>query len=111
MTVAFSDAFLHAAEYHAAWGVQQLEMIDQAFPAGPWTADLEQCRYESGGRSLRVGLLGSYDLAEQTWLWGWANPGLRGSEVAAASAQIPEFGRRYGIVELQQEDVALVLQG
>nr|WSX75472.1 hypothetical protein OH826_17160 [Streptomyces sp. NBC_00899] len=107
MTVAFSDAFLHAAEYHAAWGVQQVEMIDQAFPAGPWTADLEQCRYESGGRSLRVGLLGSYDLAEQTWLWGWANPGLRGSEVAAASARIPEFGRRHGIVELQQEDVAL----
>ncbi|MEU6895345.1 DUF6882 domain-containing protein [Streptomyces sp. NPDC046557] len=107
MTVAFSDAFLHAAEYHAAWGVQQLEMIDQAFPAGPWTADLDQCRYESGGRSLRVGLLGSYDLAEQTWLWGWANPGLRGSEVAAAAARIPEFGRRHGIVELQQEGVAL----
>ncbi|THA53179.1 DUF6882 domain-containing protein [Streptomyces sp. A1136] len=107
MTTAFSDAFLHAAEYHAAWGVQQLEMIDRAFPSGPWTADLDQCRYESGGRSLRVGLLGSYDLAEQTWLWGWANPGLRGSKVAAASARIPEFGRRHGIVELQQEGVAL----
>jgi len=107
MTLAFSDAFLHAAEYHAAWGVQQLEMIDQAFPAGPWTADLDQCRYESGGRTLRVGLLGSYDLAEQTWLWGWANPGLRGSEVAAAGARIPEFGRRHGIEELQQEGVEL----
>ena len=107
MTVAFSDAFLHAAEYHAAWGVQQLEVIDRAFPAGPWTADLDQCHYESGGRALRVGLLGSYDLAEQSWLWGWANPGLRGSAVAAASARIAEFGRRHGIVELQQEGVAL----
>ncbi|WP_329124648.1 DUF6882 domain-containing protein [Streptomyces sp. NBC_01465] len=107
MTTAFSDAFLHAAEYHAAWGVQQLEVIDEAFPAGPWTADLDQCRYESGGRSLRVGLLGSYDLAEQTWLWGWANPGLRGSEVVAASARLADFGRRHGIVELQQEGVSL----
>ncbi len=107
MTESFSDAFLHAAEYHAAWGVQQLEMINQAFPAGPWTADLEQCSYRSGGRSLRVGLLGSYDSAEQSWLWGWANPGLRGSEVTAASARIPEFGRRHGIVELQRESVAL----
>ncbi|MFJ2746170.1 DUF6882 domain-containing protein [Streptomyces sp. NPDC087440] len=107
MTLAFSDAFLHAAEYHAAWGVQQLELIDQAFPAGPWTADLEQCRYESGGRSLRIGLLGSYDQAEQTWLWGWANPGLRGTEVTAASTRIGEFGRSHGIAELQQESVDL----
>jgi hypothetical protein len=107
MNGAFSDAFLHAAEYHAAWGAQQLEVINQAFPAGPWTADLDRCRYESGGRSLRVGLLGSYDLAEQTWLWGWANPGLRGSEVAAAGARIAEFGHRHGIVELQQQGVEL----
>ncbi|MEV4559256.1 DUF6882 domain-containing protein [Kitasatospora sp. NPDC049285] len=108
MTTAFSDVFQHAAEYHAAWGVQQLEMIGQAFPGGPCTADPDRCRYESGRRSLRVGLLGSYDLAEQTWMWG-AGPirGLRGSEVAAAGARIPEFGRRHGIVELQEEGVAL----
>ncbi|WP_405015783.1 hypothetical protein OHV05_00770 [Kitasatospora sp. NBC_00070] len=107
MTETFSDAFLHAAEYHAAWGVQQLDMIGQAFPAAPWTADLDQCRYESGGRTLRVGLLGSYDLAEQTWLWGWANPGLQGSEVTAAAARILEFGRRHGIEELREEGVSL----
>jgi hypothetical protein len=69
---------LDAAEYHAAWGAQQLELIGQAVPGGPWTADLDECRYESGGRILRVGLLGSYDTDGQTWLWGWANPGQRG---------------------------------
>ncbi|KOV30479.1 hypothetical protein ADK60_16580 [Streptomyces sp. XY431] len=107
MITAFSDAFLDAAEYHAAWGAQQLELIGQAVPGGPWSADLDECRYESGGRTLRVGLLGSYDTDEQTWLWGWANPGLRGGAVVAAGERIAEFGRRHGVAELVQEGVDL----
>ncbi|MFJ8043926.1 DUF6882 domain-containing protein [Kitasatospora sp. NPDC096147] len=107
MITTFSDAFLDATEYHAAWGAQQLELIGEAVPTGPWTASLDECRYESGGRTLRVGLLGSYDTDEQTWLWGWANPGLRGSAVVAAGERIAEFGRRHGVAELEQEGVDL----
>ncbi|PYC80565.1 hypothetical protein C7C46_12845 [Streptomyces tateyamensis] len=107
MTTTFTDAFLHTAERHAAWGAEQLEELGRVMPGGPWTADLEQCTYQSAGRTIRVGLLGSYDLSERSWLWGWANPGLRGSAVVAASERIAEYGRRNGVPELHWESVDL----
>ncbi|MFF7635625.1 DUF6882 domain-containing protein [Kitasatospora sp. NPDC008050] len=107
MTTTFTDAFLRTAEGHAAWGAEQLEELGRVLPGGPWTADLNQCVYQSAGRTIRVGLLGSYDLSEQSWLWGWANPGLRGSAVVAASERIAEFGRRNGVPELQHASVDL----
>lgn len=107
MTSTFTDAFLRTAEYHAAWGAEQLEALGQVLPGGPWTADLDQCRYESSGRTVRVGLLGTYDQAGRSWLWGWANPGLQGSAVVAAGARIAEFGRLHGVPELRDEGVDL----
>ncbi|MFF3699010.1 DUF6882 domain-containing protein [Streptomyces sp. NPDC002221] len=56
---------------------------------------------------MRGGLPGSYDTAEKTWLWGWANPGLRSSAVVAASERIGESGRRRGVAELVQQGVDL----
>jgi hypothetical protein len=84
-----------------------LEELGKVLPDGPWTADLEQCTYQSAGRTIRVGLLGSYDLAEQSWLWAWANPGLGGSAVTSASERIADLGRRNGVPELQDEGVDL----
>ncbi|WP_031070097.1 DUF6882 domain-containing protein [Streptomyces sp. NRRL WC-3742] len=107
MTSTFTDAFLRTAEHHAAWGAEQLEALQQVLPGGPWTVDLNQCRYESSGRVVRVGLLGSYDQAGRSWLWGWANPGLRGSAVVAAGARIAEFGRLHDVPELREEGVDL----
>ncbi|SEL36527.1 DUF6882 domain-containing protein [Streptacidiphilus jiangxiensis] len=107
MTATFTDAFLLVAERHAAWGAEQLEALGRVLPEGPWTADLEQCTYQSGGRTVRVGLLGSYDLSERSWLWAWANPGLQGSAVVAASERIADFGRRNGVPELRTEGVDL----
>ncbi|MFJ9691254.1 DUF6882 domain-containing protein [Kitasatospora sp. NPDC101183] len=103
----FSEAFLRTAEHHAAWGVEQLEALGRVLPGGPWTADLEQCRYESAGRTVRVGLLGTYDRAARSWLWGWANPGFQGAPVVAASARIAEFGRLHGVPELREAGVDL----
>lgn len=103
----FTDGFLRIAEHHAAWGVQQLEALDAALPDGPWTADLERCVYESAGRTLRVGLLGTYDRAERSWLWGWANPGFGGSPVTASGARLAEVGRAYGVPELADGGVDL----
>nr|WTB32298.1 hypothetical protein OG781_24990 [Streptomyces sp. NBC_00830] len=107
MIATFTDAFLRTAERHAAWGAEQLEALGRVLPGGPWTADLDQCLYQSGGRTVRVGLLGSYDLSEQSWLWGWANSGLRGNALVAASERIAEFGRRNGVPELQDPGVDL----
>lgn len=107
MTTTFTDAFLLTAERHAAWGAEQLEELGRLLPSGPWTADLEQCTYQSAGRTIQVGLLGTYDLSAQSWLWAWANPGLKGSAVTAASERIADFGRRNGVSELQDEGVDL----
>jgi hypothetical protein len=103
----FTDAFLRTAERHAAWGAEQLEELGRVLPGGPWTADLDQCMYQSSGRTIRVGLLGSFDLTERSWLWAWANPGLRGTAVVTASERIAEFGRRNQVPELQAAGVDL----
>ncbi|WP_282206230.1 DUF6882 domain-containing protein [Kitasatospora fiedleri] len=107
MATTFTESFLRAAEPHAAWGAEQLEALERALPAAPWTADLSECAYETGGRTLRVGLLGTYDPAGRSWLWGWANPGFGGAPVTAASARVAEFGRAYSVPELAEPEVDL----
>ncbi|EFF94108.1 hypothetical protein SSTG_04427, partial [Streptomyces sp. e14] len=102
MASEFSDAFLCEAERHAAWGAVQLETLTAFLPEGPWTADLEACRYRQGDLELRVGVLGTYDTAEQSWMWGWANPGLRGTEVVSLAAAVERYGRARGIPELAE---------
>ncbi|MFI8961500.1 DUF6882 domain-containing protein [Streptomyces sp. NPDC053493] len=99
----FSEAFLVEAERHAAWGAAQLEVLNRFLPDGDWTADLTACRYRQGGLDLRVGVLGTYDMNERSWMWGWANPGLRGTEVVALAAAVERYGRAHGIAELTQE--------
>ncbi|MCM3264301.1 hypothetical protein M3765_09685 [Streptomyces thermoviolaceus] len=102
MTSAFSEAFLCEAERHTAWGVAQLETLTAFLPDGPWEADLDACRYRQGDVEMRVSVLGTYDLAEQSWMWGWANPGLRGTEVVALSAVVERYGQEHGIAELTE---------
>ncbi|WP_370414351.1 DUF6882 domain-containing protein [Streptomyces fradiae] len=99
----FSDAFLFEAERHAAWGAAQLEALMGFLPEGEWSADLEACRYQQGGVELRVGVLGTYDMNDRSWMWGWANPGLRGREVAALAGAVERYGRAHGIPELTAE--------
>ncbi|MFI6003312.1 DUF6882 domain-containing protein [Streptomyces sp. NPDC051366] len=109
MVNGFSDAFLLEAERHAAWGAAQLETLTAFLPEGPWTADLPSCAYRQGGLELRVAVLGTYDMDEQSWMWGWANPGLRGTEVVALTGAIEGYGRAHGITEFTEE--ALDLSG
>jgi hypothetical protein len=103
MTSAFSEAFLCEAERHAAWGAAQLEALTAFLPESPWEADLEACRYRQGDVEIRVSVLGTYDASEQSWMWGWANPGLRGTEVVALSATVQRYGQAHGISELTQD--------
>lgn len=103
----FSDAFLLEAERHAAWGAAQLEALSTFLPEGPWTADLPSCLYQQGDLELRVAVLGTYDMEQRTWMWGWANPGLRGTEVAALSGAVRRYGRVHRITELAEGTVSL----
>ncbi|WP_445269675.1 DUF6882 domain-containing protein [Streptomyces sp. DSM 41634] len=103
----FSDAFLLEAERHAAWGAAQLQVLTEYVPQGPWTADLEACLYRQGGLELRVAVLGTYDVQDRSWMWGWANPGLRGSEVVALTGAIERYGRKHGIAEFTEETLDL----
>ncbi|MER6278244.1 DUF6882 domain-containing protein [Streptomyces sp900105245] len=100
MITEFSVAFLTEAERHAAWGAAQLEVLTGFLPEGPWSADLAACAYRQGELDLRVAVLGTYDMAERTWMWGWANPGLGGTEVAAAGVAVERYGQAHGIAEL-----------
>jgi hypothetical protein len=96
----FSQAFLYETERHAAWGGAQLEALMGFLPEGAsWTADLPTCRYRQGHVDIRVGVLGTYDAAQRSWMWGWANPELRGTPVAALSEQVGRFGQSQGIAE------------
>ncbi|MCC5474741.1 DUF6882 domain-containing protein [Streptomyces sp. NPDC059680] len=103
MTSEFSDVFLLEAERHAAWGAAQLEALTAFLPEGPWSAELSSCLYRQGDVTLRVAVLGTYDMAERSWMWGWANPGLRGTEVVAATGAVERYGRAHGIAELTEE--------
>ncbi|KPH99507.1 hypothetical protein OV450_5220 [Actinobacteria bacterium OV450] len=107
MVNGFSDAFLLEAERHAAWGAAQLEALTAFLPQGLWTADLPSCLYRQGGLELRVAVLGTYDTDEQSWMWGWAKPGLRGTEVVALTGAIERYGRAHGIAEFTAETLDL----
>lgn len=109
MVSEFSTAFLVEAERHAAWGAAQLDALTAFLPDGPWTADLPSCLYRQGELELRVAVLGTYDMDERSWMWGWANPGLRGTEVVAPTTAVERYGRAHGIAELTDE--ALDLSG
>jgi hypothetical protein len=56
---------------------------------------------------MRVSVLGTYDHSEHSWMWGWANPGLRGTEVVALSAVVERYGQEHGIAELTEGFVDL----
>ncbi|MFJ4799063.1 DUF6882 domain-containing protein [Kitasatospora purpeofusca] len=99
----FSDAFLQEAERHSAWGAAQLEALNTTLPDGPWDVDLDTAVYRQGGREIRVAVLATYDLSERTWMWGWANPGLRGAPVVAAAERVRDFGRAHGLGEFTEE--------
>ncbi|SDL01168.1 DUF6882 domain-containing protein [Streptomyces indicus] len=107
MTNGFSDQFVLEAERHAAWGAEQLQVLTEFLPEAPWTADLPTCSYRQGEVQLRVGVLGTYDMEARSWMWGWANPGLGGSEVATLSAAVARYGHTYGIPELTAEELDL----
>ncbi|WP_370424229.1 DUF6882 domain-containing protein (plasmid) [Streptomyces sp. QH1-20] len=96
----FSDAFLNEAERHAAWGAAQLEALTDFLPQGPWTADLSACLYQQGGLELRVAVLGTFDAQDASWMWGWANPGLRDTSAVALAEEVERFGKAHGIAEL-----------
>ncbi|MFD0266398.1 DUF6882 domain-containing protein [Streptomyces sp. NPDC127106] len=103
----FGDAFLLEVERHAAWGAAQLEALTAFLPADDWTADLPGCTYRQGGLELRIAVLGTYDMEDRTWMWGWANPGLRGTEVVALTEAIERYGRDRGIAEFTEGTVDL----
>lgn len=103
----FSEAFLLETERHAAWGAAQLAALDRFLPEAPWTADLPSRTFQKGDVELRVSVIGTYDVQRRSWMWGWANPGLRGTEIVALGGDVRRYGRVHGIGELT-EDILLL---
>jgi hypothetical protein len=95
------------AEPHAAWGMRQIEEFNEFLPIGPWTVNLDERRYRQSGRELRISVLGSFDTAEGSWLWGWANPGFGKLPVVAAAEALRGFGEEHGVPEFAEELVDL----
>ncbi|MEV0604695.1 DUF6882 domain-containing protein [Streptomyces sp. NPDC050315] len=104
---AFSEAFVGTVEPHAAWGAHQLETFNAFLPSGDWSADLDQCFYRQGGQDLRISVLGTWDVRDNSWLWGWANPGFANAPVARAAHALRRFGHENGVPEFTHELVPL----
>jgi hypothetical protein len=99
MTSQFSEIFLRTTRHHAGWAAQQLQGFTEFLPGGDWNADLDACWFQQAGRTLRVGMLGTYDVNDHSWLWGWANPGFADKPVSGAAGALREYGQRYGVPE------------
>ena len=95
------------AEPHAAWGMRQIEEFNEFLPIGPWTVNLDERVFRQSGRELRISVLGSFDTAEASWLWGWANPGFGKLPVVAAAEALRGFGMDHDVPEFAEELVDL----
>jgi uncharacterized protein DUF6882 len=107
VSTSFSDAFVSSVAPHAAWVVEQLEAFNAFMPTGPWTADLDERVYRQGGQDLYISVLGSYDLSDHSWLWGWANPGWQGTPAVTTAEAVRTFGYAHGVREFTDDLVDL----
>ncbi|WP_289009733.1 DUF6882 domain-containing protein [uncultured Thermomonospora sp.] len=104
----FSPAFQRLGAALAAVVLQQQETLAEFLPREDWKADLTARTYSSGGVTVRVSLLGSYAVREQTWLWGWANPQFGEEHPAVVpTLVVREIGQRLGVPELVTPEVDL----
>jgi uncharacterized protein DUF6882 len=104
----FSPAFERLGAALAAVVLQQQETLAEFLPREDWNADLTARSYTSGGVRVRVSLLGSYAVREQTWLWGWANPQFGDDHPAVEpTLVVREAGQRLGIPEFTTPEVDL----
>ena len=78
--------------------------------AGRWNADLEQglitFSFSDGmvaSASLQV--IGTLNLTDGTWLWGWDHPSVK-AELARHALLVRDFGERYKLTELTTRKIA-----
>jgi len=85
MSADFSPEFQAFGGWIAAAAIQQQDLFNEAVGSDPLQADLD-ARTLTGERGVLggVSLLGSFSELDQTWLWGWANPGF-GADAAAVA--------------------------
>ena len=101
MSADFSPDFQAYGSWIAAAAIQQQDLFNEAVGSGSLQADLD-ARTLTGERGVLggVSLLGSFSELDQTWLWGWANPGFGPDAPAVApTVAIRQLGGRHGIDE------------
>ncbi|WP_329000001.1 hypothetical protein OHA18_36890 [Kribbella sp. NBC_00709] len=101
MSADFSPEFQAYGGWIAAAAIQQQDLFNEAVGSGTLQADLD-ARTLTGERGVLGGisLLGSFSELDQTWLWGWANPGFGPDAPAVApTVAVREFGGQHGIAE------------
>jgi uncharacterized protein DUF6882 len=98
----FSPDFQAYGSWVAAAAIQQQDVFNEAVGTDSLHVDLET-RTLTGDRGVLggVSLLGSFSHLDNTWLWGWANPGF-GPDAPAVAPTVPirDFGAEHGIGEL-----------
>jgi hypothetical protein len=101
MSADFSPELQAFGCWIAAAAIQQQDLFNEAVGSDSLQADLD-ARTLTGERGVLggVSLLGSFSELEQTWLWGWANPGFGADAPAVApTLAVREFGAQHGIGE------------
>ncbi|MEV5961438.1 DUF6882 domain-containing protein [Kribbella sp. NPDC051952] len=101
----FSPEFQAYGGWVAAAAIQQQDLFNEVVGPDSLQVDLDK-RTLTGERGVLggVSLLGSFSHLDNTWLWGWSNPGF-GPEAPAVAGTLPirEFGAKHGIDEFTTE--------
>ena len=101
----FSPEFQAYGAWVAAAAIQQQDLFNDVVGTDSLAANLD-ARTLTGERGVLTGvsLLGSFSHLDNTWLWGWANPGF-GPDApgVVATRPIRDFGDRHGITEFTAE--------
>ncbi|MEU4191575.1 DUF6882 domain-containing protein [Kribbella sp. NPDC026611] len=101
----FSPGFQAYGGWAAAAAIQQQDLFNEVVGTDSLMVDLN-ARTLTGERGVLSGvsLLGSLSHLDNTWLWGWANPGF-GPDFPAVAATLPirDFGNQHGITEFTSD--------
>jgi hypothetical protein len=101
----FSPEFQAFGAWVAAETIHRQDVFNDAVGTGNLHADLTT-RTLTGERGVLngVSLLGSFSHLDNTWLWGWANPGF-GPDAPAVAATLAtrDFGEKHRIAEFTTE--------
>lgn len=93
---------------HAAASLDKQFALEQAVGDADWSLDLDAGELSfSNGRTFTAQLLGTESHHSSTWLWGWANQSIGGSEILTTANTLRRYGADHHIPEFTEPSFSL----